>query len=65
VSSLPILVTIPDILTPMDHRKRRLKRMVWSLATLVSIGVCIFAFHTLVMDINIFWAKLMRKLPPM
>jgi hypothetical protein len=23
------------------------------------------AFHTLVMDLDVFWAKLMRKIPPM
>ena len=65
VSALPILVSIPDILTPMDRRSRRFKRLVWGVATLVGIGVCVFAFHTLVMDLNVFWAKLMRKIPPM
>ena len=65
VSALPILVSIPNILTPMDRRSRRFKRLVWGVATLVGIGVCVFAFHTLVMDLNVFWAKLMRKIPPM
>ena len=65
VSALPILVSIPDILTPMDRSHRRFKRLAWGVATLVGIGVCVFAFHTLVMDLNVFWAKLMRKIPPM
>ncbi len=65
VSTLPILVSIPDILTPMDRRRRRVKRLAWGVATLAGIGVCVFAFHTLVMDLNVFWAKLMRKIPPM
>ncbi len=65
VSALPILVSIPDILTPMDRRSRRFKRLTWGVATLVCIGVCVFAFHTLVMDLNVFWAKLMRKIPLM
>ena len=65
VSSLPLLVSIPTIFTPMDRAKRRFKRLVWGVATLVGIGVCIFAFHTLVMDLNVFWAKLMRQMPPM
>ena len=65
VSALPVLVSIPDILTPMDRRSRRFKRLVWGVATVVGIGVCVIAFHTLVMDLNVFWAKLMRKIPPM
>lgn len=65
VSALPILVSIPDILTPMDRRNRGFKRLAWGVATLVVIGACVFAFHTLVMDLNVFWAKLMRKIPPM
>jgi hypothetical protein len=65
VSALPVLVSIPDILTPMDRRRRRIKRLAWGVATLVGIGVCVFAFHTLVMDLDVFWAKLMRKIPPM
>ncbi|MFO7716459.1 GumC family protein [Desulfosarcina sp.] len=65
ISSLPILVSIPDILTPMDRSSRRFKRLAWSVAALVGIGACVFAFHSLVMDVNVFWAKLMRKLPLM
>lgn len=65
ISELPILVTIPDIITPLDRRKLRLKRLTWGVATLVGIGACILAFHTWVMDLDVFWAKLMRKMPPM
>jgi hypothetical protein len=49
----------------VDRQHRRHKRLAWGLATLVGIGACIFAFHTLVMDLDVFWAKLLRKLPPM
>jgi len=65
VSSLPILVTVPDILTPADRKKRRTKQMAWSLAMVVGLIACVFAFHVWVMDLNIFWAKVMRKIPPM
>ena len=65
VSALPILVTIPDILTPADLKKRRTKRMAWGVATVVGLVACVFAFHLWVMDLNVFWAKVMRKIPPM
>jgi uncharacterized protein involved in exopolysaccharide biosynthesis len=65
VSSLPVLVTIPEILTPADLKKRRTKRLIWGAATVVGLVACVFVFHIWVMDLNIFWAKVMRKIPPM
>lgn len=65
ISSLPILVSIPDIMSPRDRKNRRIKWVAWGVAVFVGIGACVLAFHTLVMDLNIFWAKLMRKIPPM
>jgi polysaccharide chain length determinant protein (PEP-CTERM system associated) len=65
ISSLPILVSIPNIMSPWDRKNRRIKWAAWGVAVFVGIGACVFAFHTLVMDLNVFWAKLMRKIPPM
>ena len=65
LSPLPLLVTIPDILTPHDRRRRRLTRLTWSAAGVVAVIVGIIVFHTMVMDLDVFWAKLMRQLPPM
>ena len=65
VSPLPLLVSVPTILTPHGSGEAAIQAVVWGVATLVGIGVCIFAFHTLVMDLNVFWAKLMRQMPPM
>jgi polysaccharide chain length determinant protein (PEP-CTERM system associated) len=65
LSDLPLLVSIPGILTPHDRRKRRRKRLVWATACLLSVGIGVLVFHTMVMDLDIFWAKLMRKMPPM
>ena len=65
VSSLPILVTVPDILTPEDRKKKRTKQMTWGVAMVVGLIACVFIFHLWVMDLNIFWAKVMRKIPPM
>jgi polysaccharide chain length determinant protein (PEP-CTERM system associated) len=61
VSNLPLLVSIPAILTPYDKRRRWLKRLAWVLAGILALVVGIYLFHTFVMDLDIFWAKLMRK----
>ena len=65
VSTLPILVTIPEILTRTDLKKRRNKRVAWGVATIAGLVACVLVFHVWVMDLNVFWAKLMRKIPPM
>lgn len=65
VSELPILVTIPDILTPTDRRRRRNRRLAWGVATLACFTACLLAFHIWVMDLNVFWAILLHKIPPM
>ena len=65
VSSLPILVTVPEIWTPTDLKKKRKKQMAWGVATICCVVTTVLVFHIWVMDLNVFWAKLMRKLPPM
>ncbi|GAB6907121.1 Polysaccharide chain length determinant protein [Desulfosarcina cetonica] len=65
ISHLPLLVSIPTIMTPLDRRNLRRKRMMWGLMSVLACGVGILAFHFLVMDLDVFWAKLMRRLPPM
>ena len=65
VSSLPLLVSIPIIVTRRDRRNRRLKYLSWGVACLLILGIGVAVFHTMVMDLDVFWAKLMRQMPPM
>ncbi len=65
VSSLPLLVSIPNIMTPRDRRNRGLKFLSWGFAGLLLLAIAVYAFHTMMMDLNVFWAKLMRQMPPM
>ncbi|BBO85853.1 hypothetical protein DSCO28_64190 [Desulfosarcina ovata subsp. sediminis] len=65
LSNLPLLVSIPTIMTPSDRRIRNRKRMLVGLVCVLTCVAGILAFHFLVMDLDVFWAKLMRRLPPM
>jgi succinoglycan biosynthesis transport protein ExoP len=58
----PVLAGIPQIMSAKDVARNRLKLLAWagSVAGVVALGLVVF--HFLVMDLNIFWAKLMRKL---
>lgn len=60
-TSFPVLAVIPEIITKKDTRRISNKRMVMITATVLIIIVGVTAFHYLIMDLNVFWAKLMRK----
>lgn len=59
---LPVLCAIPEIVTPGDHGKSRVRRRLILVGTTVSAVVTVGLFHFLVMDLNVFWAKVLRRL---
>jgi len=61
-TSFPVLASIPEIITQEDIQQKKRKRIIMITALVLIIGVGLVAFHFLVMDLNVFWAKLMRKL---
>jgi polysaccharide chain length determinant protein (PEP-CTERM system associated) len=62
ITEFPVLAGIPEIMTAKDIRGRRIKRLAVAacLAAVAALGLV--AVHFFVMDLDIFWAKLMRKL---
>jgi polysaccharide chain length determinant protein (PEP-CTERM system associated) len=57
----PVLAEIPEIVTAKDRYEWRKKRC-WVVAgVIVAIAIGIFSFHKQVMDLNIFWAKVMNR----
>jgi succinoglycan biosynthesis transport protein ExoP len=58
----PVLAGIPVITTDKDIARRRRIRLAWAGGALGVIALGMVVFHLFVMDLNIFWAKLMRKL---
>jgi len=61
-TSFPVLANIPEIITDEDILKKKKKRLLIITLVIVGIAAGLFAFHFFVMDLNVFWAKLMRKL---
>jgi len=61
-TGFPVLGSIPEILTPQDIARMKKKRMILigSILLLIIIGVTVF--HFFIMDLDVFWARLMRKL---
>lgn len=61
-TKFPVLAGIPSIVTRRDIVIRRWKRIAVTTGTLGVIVATIVVFHFMVMDLNVFWAKLVRRL---
>jgi polysaccharide chain length determinant protein (PEP-CTERM system associated) len=58
----PALVAIPEIVTPKDIRRRKMRNGLLVGTALAAIGIGVVLFHVYVMDLDVVWAKLMRRL---
>ncbi|HEX2768599.1 MAG TPA: chain-length determining protein, partial [Geobacteraceae bacterium] len=65
VSGFPVLVTIPEIVTAKDRlrEKRKLLFTVGGVALVVVVGIVLF--HFFIMDLDVLWAKVSRKIMAM
>ncbi|MBT0666194.1 chain-length determining protein [Geobacter pelophilus] len=62
LAGVPVLAAIPEIVTDLDRARVRSLRLKALLGTSVTICTGIMVFHFLVMDLNVFWAKLLRRM---
>jgi polysaccharide chain length determinant protein (PEP-CTERM system associated) len=62
IAAYPILAGIPEIPIQSDISRRRMMRLAGVGVFLLVIAAGLVVFHYLVMDLDVFWAKLMRKL---
>ena len=61
-TSFPVLASIPEIKTREDLLREKKKRIAIIIGVIFCIAAGLLAFHFFVMDLNVFWAKLMRRL---
>jgi polysaccharide chain length determinant protein (PEP-CTERM system associated) len=61
-TGLPVLASIPEILNQEDLARTKKKRLTWIVSTAVLIVVGITVFHFFIMDLDVLWAKMTRKL---
>ncbi|HTZ40365.1 MAG TPA: chain-length determining protein [Syntrophales bacterium] len=61
--ALPVLGVIPEILTLQDMARIKKRTVVVTASVVCACLIGIVVFHFFIMDLDIFWAKLMRKMP--
>jgi len=61
-TSFPVLASIPRISCAEDMQQHKHRRRWVVLLVLGILLAAVLAFHFLVMDLNVFWAKLMRRM---
>jgi polysaccharide biosynthesis transport protein len=61
-TSATVLVGIPEIVIAEDVDQAGQKRKVWLIALVICVLAGLAAFHFLVMDLDVLWARVMRRL---
>ena len=61
-TKFPVLAGIPPIITRRDIVRQRWKRIALATGTIGVIVAGVVVFHLMVMDLNVLWAKLIRRL---
>lgn len=62
LTGAPILAGIPKIITKKEQQQKRRNKIAVFMAVIIAICSAVAAFHFFVMDLEIFLAKLMRRL---
>jgi len=60
-TSFPVLASIPEIVTEEDIQQKKRKQIFIIIGAVLIGARCSVALHYLVMDLNVFWEKLMKK----
>lgn len=60
-TGFPVLTEVPTIITREDRKKSQIKKLVVGVVIVVVIGAAIILFNTYVMDLDVLWARLMRR----
>ena len=58
----PVLSEIARMESPQERRRRWLKRAIIFIIVLAAVGIGLYIFHEFVMPLEVFWAKVQRRL---
>jgi polysaccharide biosynthesis transport protein len=61
-TGFPVLTEVTWIITPQERMKMRIKRITIFIVAVGIIAGAVFLFHLYVMDLDVLWARVMRRL---
>ena len=62
ITSFPVIAGIPEIITAKDIARKRRNCLIAVFGCIVIVAASVAAFHFWVMDLNVCWAKVVRRL---
>jgi polysaccharide biosynthesis transport protein len=62
LTSVPVLATIPEIITWKDRRRSKKRRINVAVGVVFVLVIGIAVFHLFIMDFDVAWARLLRKI---
>jgi hypothetical protein len=60
LTGVPVLSIIPAIVTPEDEARQKKRTIIWAGTAVGGIFLVLILFHFFVMDLYVFYAKLVR-----
>lgn len=63
IFTFPVLAEIPEVTTHGDKQRRKGRRFIVAGASILFVALLIVLIHMLVIDLDILWARIARKLP--
>ena len=61
-TDLPVLAVVPTIVTRQERRRRLFRKILICIGVVLAIGVGLALVHLYVMDLDVLWVRLMRRL---
>ncbi len=62
ITGFPVLTEVPNIITEEDKKKKKTRQMVIAIVILTGIITGVVLFDSFVMDLDVLWAKIMRRI---
>ena len=62
ITGLPVLVTVPSLVTHNDYRQARRKRLILLASVALGAVIAVVVIHFFIMDLEVIWARLSHKL---
>jgi len=62
ITPAPVLAVVPEIVTWHDRLRTKTRRKRVAVGVAVGLAIGLIVFHFFVMDLDVFWARALRKL---